>query len=89
MSLTEGAACATPGLATDIAGHRGAVDPDVSGVLVPRVEDIGPRLVDLVAQPMLVDKLRAGAVRHAAAFSWESVAAAHLQLLGSAVRPSR
>lgn len=89
MSLTEGAACATPGLATDIAGHRGAVDPDVSGVLVPGVEDIGPRLVDLVAQPMLVDKLRAGAVRHAAAFSWESVAAAHLQLLGSAVRPSR
>ena len=47
------------------------------------------RLVDLVAQPMLVDKLRAGAVRHAAAFSWESVAAAHLQLLGSAVRSTR
>ena len=84
MSLTEGAACATPGLATDIAGHRGAVDPDVSGVLVPGVADIGPRLVDLVGQPSLVDKLRAGAVRHAAGFSWDSVAAAHLRLLHDA-----
>ncbi len=81
MSLTEGAACATPGLATDIAGHRGAIDPDVSGVLVPDVADLGPRLADLLGQPGLVDKLRMGAVRHAASFSWDSVAAEHLALV--------
>ena len=33
LSLTEGAACGTPGVATDISGHRCSVVDGVTGVL--------------------------------------------------------
>lgn len=86
MSLTEGAACGCPSVATDIAGHRGAVDPGISGMLVEGVEAIGAAVADLLANPRLVDKLRQGAISHAANFSWDRVAAAHLGLLLASVR---
>lgn len=85
MSLTEGAACGTPAVATDIAGHRGAVAPDVSGVLVDDVPAIGPAVAELVADPARLAVLRRGAISHASQFSWDTVAAAHLRLLLSRV----
>jgi len=81
MSLTEGAACGCPSVATDIAGHRGAVDPAVSGILVSDVDAIGQAVVDLVNDPALLEKLRGGAISHAANFGWDAVAAAQLGVL--------
>ena len=81
MSLTEGAACGTPAVATDIAGHRGAVVPGVSGLLVPTVADIGAAVASLINDDAALDELRRGAVRHAASFRWDAVAEDHLRLL--------
>jgi glycosyltransferase involved in cell wall biosynthesis len=33
MTLTEAAACGTPAVASDIAGHRDSVAPGLSGLL--------------------------------------------------------
>jgi glycosyltransferase involved in cell wall biosynthesis len=86
MSLTEGAACGTPCVATDIAGHRGAAVADETGLLVPDAASIADAVVDLVADPDRRHTLAAAARRHAAGFTWDSVAARHLDLLTTEVR---
>jgi glycosyltransferase involved in cell wall biosynthesis len=92
MSLTEGGACATPCVATDIAGHRGAAVPDRTGVLVPEgatTDETAERIGDAVAELLGDDARRAAlaraAVEHAAGLSWSAVAARHLALLCDAV----
>ena len=42
LSLTEGAACGTPAVATDISGHRCSVVAGVTGLLAPE-DDLGAR----------------------------------------------
>ena len=98
MSLTEGGACATPCVATDIAGHRGAALPDRTGVLV--AEETGPAsstspaahladaVVELIRDGRRREQLGAAAVEHARGLSWTSVAARHLELLCDAVESS-
>jgi glycosyltransferase involved in cell wall biosynthesis len=84
MSLTEGAACGTPCVATDIAGHRGSAIDGVTGVLVEDPERLG----DAVAELLLDDGRRAAMGRagldHAAELSWTAVAARHLELVAEA-----
>lgn len=80
MSLTEAAACATPSVATDIAGHRGAVVPGATGELVP-VHRLGDALATLVTTPDRLERYRRGAVAHAATLSWDAVAARQLECL--------
>ena len=96
MSLTEGGACATPCVATDIAGHRGAAVPDVTGVLVaeqstaPATSDrLGEAVSDLLRDGPRRDRLGAAAVEHARGLSWTSVAARQLDLLCDSVAASR
>jgi glycosyltransferase involved in cell wall biosynthesis len=84
MSLTEGAACATPAVATDIAGHRGAVIDGVSGLLVD--ESTGAAGLAAAVESVLGDRshwnsLSSGALAHAASLSWDEVARRHLELL--------
>jgi glycosyltransferase involved in cell wall biosynthesis len=85
MSLTEGAACATPCVATDIAGHRGAAIDGITGLLVADSADIGPAVADLLGQPDRRRAMARAAINHAAGLSWTAVAARQLDVLCAAV----
>lgn len=80
MSLTEAAACGTPAVATDIAGHRGAVIPGISGELV-EPEGLATTIEAILTDPMRWTALSHGALAHAAQLSWDHVAAAQLEIL--------
>jgi glycosyltransferase involved in cell wall biosynthesis len=88
MSLTEGAACATPCVATDIAGHRGAAVDDVTGVLVARLDGLGPAVADLLTDHERRRRYTRAATEHAAGLSWSAVAARHLGLVADACQAS-
>jgi glycosyltransferase involved in cell wall biosynthesis len=83
MTITEAAACGTPAVVSDIAGHHDAVDPGRSGLLV--AADGGPPLVDALDQVIRDDGLRArlgrGAIAHASRFTWEASARGTLEAL--------
>ncbi|MFT5027101.1 MAG: glycosyltransferase involved in cell wall biosynthesis [Ilumatobacter sp.] len=81
MSLTEGAACATPCVATDIAGHRGAAVDGVTGLLVANTADLGPAIADLLGQHDRRHAMARAATDHAAGLSWTAVATRQLDVL--------
>jgi glycosyltransferase involved in cell wall biosynthesis len=81
MALTEAAACGTPAVATDIAGHRDAVRADVSGVLVAQPCDLAAAAARLLRDPVELARLSAGASAMAAELTWDRAAARHLQVL--------
>ena len=85
MSLTEAAACGTPAVATDIAGHRGSAIDGVTGLLVDGPEAIAEATVELLGDHARRSEMGAAGVEHAAGFAWDDVAARHLELLGAAV----
>jgi glycosyltransferase involved in cell wall biosynthesis len=85
MSLTEGAACATPCVATDIAGHRGSCIDGVTGVLVADVGALGGEVAALLLDDDRRQAMGAAAIDHARGLSWTAVAARQLELLVSAV----
>lgn len=84
MSLTEGGACATPCVATDIAGHRGAAIDGVTGVLVADSDDLGSAIVSLLHDSERRAAMAAAAMEHAVGLSWTAVAARQLEVLCAA-----
>jgi glycosyltransferase involved in cell wall biosynthesis len=74
MTITEAAACATPAVVTDIAGHADAVAAGVSGLLVPEPEDLSDALSDVLSDQWLRRRLTDGALAHAARFTWQATA---------------
>jgi len=81
MTLTEAAACATPAVATDIAGHRDAVEDSVTGVLVHDVADLGTSLARVLGDSALRDELSAAALKRAARYDWARTASRLFSLL--------
>ncbi|HUY22359.1 MAG TPA: glycosyltransferase family 4 protein [Acidimicrobiales bacterium] len=93
MTISEAGACATPAVASRIAGHRDAVEDGVSGLLVdvgtPRTRPGRPGGVAAVAEalrtvlvdPLLRARLGRGARARAAGLSWEATAAGTLDAL--------
>jgi glycosyltransferase involved in cell wall biosynthesis len=73
LSLTEGAACGTPSVATDISGHRSSVDAGVSGDLVPPAQ-LGDTIAQVLTDTTRLDRLRRGALDRAATLSWDASA---------------
>lgn len=69
----EAQACGTPVIAAAVGGLRTAVAHNVSGILIeshdPRVW--AARIHEHISCPVCVARLGAGAVRHAALFSWD------------------
>ncbi len=69
----EAQACGTPVIAAAVGGLRTAVSHDVSGILVeghdPRVW--AARMHEFLRCPICPRRLSAGAVRHAAQFTWD------------------
>ncbi len=88
MSLTEAAACGTPAVATDIAGHRGSAIDGVTGVLVADTDALADVIAALLADPERRAAMSAAAIEHARGFSWDDVAARQLELLADVVRRS-
>lgn len=85
MSLTEGAACGTPCVATDIAGHRGAAVHGTTGLLVADRDGLGTAIADLIDDTERRRGMGAAAIDHAAGLSWTAVAARQLDVLCAAV----
>ena len=81
MSLTEGGACGTPCVATDIAGHEGAAIADVTGYLVGDTARMGTAVADLLSNDSLRAQFAQAAIEHADGLSWNAVAARHLEVL--------
>ena len=77
MTLTEAAACATPVVATRIAGHTDAVVDGVTGLLVDDERGLAEGIVAVASDAALRERLRAGALQHAGRFTWESTATEH------------
>ena len=73
LSLTEGAACGTPAVATDISGHRCSVVDGRSGLLVAP-GDLGETIADLVYDAARLDRLRVGALDWASTLTWDASA---------------
>jgi glycosyltransferase involved in cell wall biosynthesis len=83
MTLTEAAACGTPAVVTDIAGHRDSAASGVSGILVPQPADLAPALVRVLTDPEERARLSTGALKHAARFTWEATARDTFQVLAA------
>jgi len=81
MTLTEAAACGTPAVATDIAGHRDSVRRDVTGILVPEGESLADEIVRLLEDSDLRRTMAAQALDYASTLTWERTATEAFRLL--------
>jgi glycosyltransferase involved in cell wall biosynthesis len=86
MTLTEAAACGTPAVATDIAGHRDAVRQGSSGLLVGSDAELAPAMTGLLVDDEERHRLGAGALDYAKTLTWERTAASAFELLAAEVR---
>jgi glycosyltransferase involved in cell wall biosynthesis len=83
MTITEAAACGTPSVATRIAGHEDAVADGVSGILADDGAGIAAALDRVIADDSLRARLTAGALDHAAAYTWGATACGTLSVLAA------
>ncbi|MET0577301.1 MAG: glycosyltransferase family 4 protein, partial [Ilumatobacteraceae bacterium] len=84
LSITEGAACATPAVVTDISGHRCSVVDGVTGVLAPP-ETLAGALADLLRDDGERARLAAGAVERARTMTWDASALGVLAVFADVV----
>jgi phosphatidylinositol alpha-mannosyltransferase len=76
MVLTEAFACATPAVASDIAGYRDVMTPE-TGLLVPAGDPdaLARTVVELLADEPRRQELAEGARARARAYSWDDIGA--------------
>jgi glycosyltransferase involved in cell wall biosynthesis len=74
MTLTEAAGCGTPSVATDIAGHRDSVAPNLSGLLARTPREFTEQIAAVLTNTALRDRLSVGALQHAATLTWTTTA---------------
>ncbi len=83
MTVTEGAACSTPCVATRIAGHLDAVVDGESGLLGETDDDLEGALRLLLTDADVRRRLTDGALRRGTELSWSSTAVGTLQVLAA------
>ena len=83
MTLTEAAACGTPAVATDIAGHRDAVVDGRSGLLTADDALLSSLIVEALGSRW--DQLSAGALAGATRYDWNRTATEAFRVLASTV----
>lgn len=83
MSVTEAAACATPSVVTDIAGHRDAVVHDVTGLLCDSPAELAPALIEVLTDHERRERLGAAARQRAARLTWPRTATSLMRLLAA------
>lgn len=81
MTLTEGAACGTPGVATRIAGHRDAVIDGTTGLLAEGMEGLAGAFKCIVGDELLRSRLGRAAEEHARSLTWDATATSTLRAL--------
>lgn len=84
LSLTEGAACGTPCVATDIRGHRSSVVDGVTGVLV-EPEGLAGAIAEILTDDARRSSLASAALARARTLTWESSALGITSCLHAAV----
>jgi glycosyltransferase involved in cell wall biosynthesis len=89
MTLTEAAACGTPAVATNIAGHADAVVDGESGLLVDDMEELAPALSRVLGDEVLRSRLSKGALARARWFTWDATARRTLEALAGEVTSRR
>jgi glycosyltransferase involved in cell wall biosynthesis len=87
LSLTEGAACGTPAVATDIRGHRCSVIDGRTGVLVAP-DDLGPTIAAVVTDPDRRARLASAALARARTLTWDQSSLGVLRVFHRVVRMS-
>ena len=88
LSLTEGGACGTPCVATNIRGHRSSVIDGTSGVLA-EPEELATILADVLLAPDRLAALRSGALEWAGRLTWDASALGVTKTLHEAVVASQ
>lgn len=83
MTLTEAAACGTPAVATDIAGHSDAVAAERSGLLRSTDDELAEAVVAMATDPELRRRLTEGALARAAELTWDNAALANFGVLAA------
>jgi glycosyltransferase involved in cell wall biosynthesis len=81
MTLTEAAACGTPAVATNIAGHADAVVDGESGLLVDDVDKLSSAFGRVLGDEVLRTRLSKGALERARWFTWDATARRALEAL--------
>lgn len=81
LTLAEGGACATPAVARRIPGHSDAVVDGRTGFLADDLHELADRIVQLLEDPELRDRMGAAARAHAAASTWERASQVVLEAL--------
>jgi glycosyltransferase involved in cell wall biosynthesis len=88
LTLTEGAACGTPAVATNIRGHRCSVVNGTTGDLA-EPEQLGGALARLLTDDARRARYAAAARARAATLTWDASALGILRVLRRVVRNSR
>lgn len=81
MTITEAAACGTPAVVTDIAGHRDAVIPGETGFLARDPRHMVARLDEVLSDDLLRKQMSEAALGRAAQLTWEATAYGTLKVL--------
>ncbi|MEZ5169425.1 MAG: glycosyltransferase family 4 protein [Acidimicrobiia bacterium] len=89
MTVTEAAACGTPAVVTDIAGHRDAVQDGVTGLLAPTADDLADGVSRLLDDGALRERLGIAALERARELSWSETARASMEILAADARRRR
>jgi glycosyltransferase involved in cell wall biosynthesis len=83
MTLTEAAACGTPAVATDIAGHADAVAEGRSGLLASGDDDLVDATTSVLTDARLRHRLQEGAAARASELTWERAAVRTFEILAA------
>ena len=84
LSLTEGAGCGTPAVATDIRGHRSSVVDGVTGMLAAP-DQLGDELARVLLDDALRLRLGQAALERARTLTWDASALGIIRVLHRAV----
>jgi glycosyltransferase involved in cell wall biosynthesis len=86
LTLTEAAACGTPAVATDIAGHRDAVRTEISGELAPADPvRLGDAMADVLGDDARRAALSRGARDFARELTWDNTATRLMRVVADEV----
>jgi glycosyltransferase involved in cell wall biosynthesis len=88
LSLTEGAACGAPAVATDIRGHRSSVVAGETGVLVEPAR-LGATIADVLTDDRRRHAMTAAALARARTLTWDATALGITSCLHAEVVRSR
>ncbi len=81
MTITEAAACGTPAVVTDIAGHRDAVVHGETGYLAAGERQMVARLDEVLADDVARKQMSESALARASQLTWEATAYGTLKVL--------